>query len=73
MSAPTNEQIEARAYEIYIERGAENGHEVEHWLAAENELKQRDEEIQAIFEQESPSVPLSSSVTRPPHPAAGSS
>jgi hypothetical protein len=36
---PTHEQIEARAYEIYLERG-ENSSAVENWLIAENQLRQ---------------------------------
>jgi hypothetical protein len=35
---PTREEIESRAYEIYVERGQEDGHDIEHWLAAEQEL-----------------------------------
>ncbi|HME90881.1 MAG TPA: DUF2934 domain-containing protein [Myxococcaceae bacterium] len=35
----TNEQIAARAYEIYLARGGENGHDVEDWYQAERELK----------------------------------
>jgi Protein of unknown function (DUF2934) len=51
-SKPSNEQIEARAYEIYLERGREDGHDVEHWLAAERELAQRHKEVEALFKQE---------------------
>ncbi|HEY6466888.1 MAG TPA: DUF2934 domain-containing protein [Candidatus Acidoferrales bacterium] len=51
---PSNEQIEARAYEIYNERGREDGHDVEDWIAAEKELTQRQREVQAVFEQEEP-------------------
>ena len=54
MSAPTSEQIEARAYEIYLERGRENGRDIEDWLAAEQELNHRHQEVQAIFEEEKP-------------------
>lgn len=57
MSTPSNEQIGARAYEIYVERGSENGHDVEHWLAAEQELSNRHQEIETIFAQEKPSRP----------------
>lgn len=32
------EQIEARAHEIYIARGAEPGHELDDWLQAEREI-----------------------------------
>ena len=33
-----HEQIEARAHEIYLTRGAEPGHEMEDWLQAEREI-----------------------------------
>jgi Protein of unknown function (DUF2934) len=36
--APTEEQIRERAYEIYLARGCETGHEISDWLAAEHEL-----------------------------------
>ena len=32
------EEIRRRAYEIYLERGEEPGHDLEHWLQAEREL-----------------------------------
>jgi hypothetical protein len=35
---PTAEQIRARAYEIYLQRGEQTGSEVEDWLQAEAEL-----------------------------------
>jgi cytochrome c556 len=34
----TQEQIEKRAYELYIERGGEDGHDLENWLDAERQL-----------------------------------
>ena len=35
----THEQeIRNRAYEIYLQRGAQSGHEVEDWLQAEREV-----------------------------------
>ena len=37
---PTREQIELRAYELYLERGGQDGQALEDWLMAENELKQ---------------------------------
>ena len=37
-TAPDFEQIAKRSYEIYLARGAQPGHEVEDWLAAEAEL-----------------------------------
>ena len=38
---PTTEQIELRAYELYLERGGEIGRDVDDWLAAERELTER--------------------------------
>lgn len=35
---PSREEIESRAYEIYLEQGREDGHDVEHWLLAEQQL-----------------------------------
>jgi Protein of unknown function (DUF2934) len=32
------EKIRRRAHEIYLERGGEPGHDLEHWLQAEREL-----------------------------------
>ena len=34
----TAERIRSRAYELYEERGCEDGHEVEDWLRAEAEV-----------------------------------
>jgi len=39
--APTGEEIELRAYQIYIQRGGGDGHEVEDWLQAERELVEK--------------------------------
>lgn len=38
------EQIERRAYELYLERGREDGHDLTDWLAAERELTELAEE-----------------------------
>ena len=38
---PAQRDIEIRAYEIYSERGAEDGHALEHWFIAEKELLHR--------------------------------
>jgi hypothetical protein len=35
---PIHEAIALRAYELYLERGGEDGHAVEDWLRAEREL-----------------------------------
>ena len=37
-STPTVDEIRARAYEIYIERGQRSGEDLENWLQAEKEL-----------------------------------
>ncbi|OLB33530.1 MAG: hypothetical protein DMG41_13130 [Acidobacteria bacterium] len=39
-SAPTQEDIAQRAYEIYLERGGAPGHELDDWTRAERELGQ---------------------------------
>ena len=36
--AGSEQKIRRRAYEIYLERGAQPGHELEDWLQAEREL-----------------------------------
>ena len=37
---PTEAQIRVRAYEIFLERGGQHGHETDDWLQAEYELIQ---------------------------------
>lgn len=36
---PREEQIRQRAYEIYLARGCEDGHDREDWIEADRELK----------------------------------
>ena len=38
---PAREEIELRAYQIYLERGGAHGQEVEDWLLAERELLEK--------------------------------
>jgi hypothetical protein len=40
--SPTLEQIEMRAYEIYLERGGSDGSDTDDWLRAERELRGTD-------------------------------
>lgn len=40
---PPHEEIAARAYELYFE----HGHDVEHWLQAESELRQPEGQLAA--------------------------
>jgi|HubBroStandDraft_6_1064221.scaffolds.fasta_scaffold2987149_1 hypothetical protein len=42
----SREAIERRAYEIYIERGAVEGNDLSDWLAAEEELIAKSENIE---------------------------
>jgi DUF2934 family protein len=35
------EEISSRAYEIYVESGRKDGHDVENWLQAEMEVRAR--------------------------------
>jgi hypothetical protein len=37
---PTHQEVAARAYQIYLERGRVEGHEIDDWLQAEYELMQ---------------------------------
>lgn len=37
---PTHQEIAARAYQIWLERGMTHGHDVDDWLQAEYELMQ---------------------------------
>jgi hypothetical protein len=41
--ARLEERIAMRAYEIYVERGRLPGHDLEHWLQAEQELGRKEE------------------------------
>ena len=38
------EQIEQRAYELYLQRGGEDGHDLADWLVAEKELTELPEQ-----------------------------
>jgi hypothetical protein len=40
-NAARDKDIRRRAYEIYLERGEQAGHELEDWLQAERELERR--------------------------------
>jgi hypothetical protein len=49
---PAEEQIRARAHEIYLARGGQPGHEMDDWLQAEYELIRLP--VRKIVELESP-------------------
>jgi len=38
---PTQEEIAAKAYELFQQDGSTDGRDLEHWLRAEEELKRR--------------------------------
>lgn len=40
-SSDLQEQIRHRAYELYEDRGRDNGHDLADWLQAESEMTQR--------------------------------
>lgn len=39
LNEPAREEIERRAYELYLARGEVNGHDHDDWLRAERELR----------------------------------
>jgi hypothetical protein len=57
----TREQIENRAYELYLKRGGENGSDQEDWFAAERAL---------LAEQDHPTNPQGWSVPLAARPAS---
>jgi hypothetical protein len=59
---PKHEDIEVRAYELYLECGCESGHEVQHWLEAEAELTNA---LNASQQQPAPSATQRASGGRP--------
>jgi len=40
-SESTVAQIQARAYQLYVEEGRQDGHDMEHWLRAEKMLREQ--------------------------------
>jgi hypothetical protein len=38
---PTQEEIQARAFQIYLSEGCKEGNDLEYWLRAEKELRLR--------------------------------
>lgn len=39
-ATPDPQKIQCRAYQLYLERGGDAGHDCEDWLKAERELKE---------------------------------
>lgn len=44
---PGEPEIAARAYELYVERGCTDGHDLEDWFEAERELTEQDATMMA--------------------------
>ena len=65
---PSREQIEARAYELYVERGRIPGREEEDWLAAENELRRlmTDKDPSDLMERPAEKAPEAGAESRAP-------
>jgi hypothetical protein len=40
-STPSHDEIAAQAYQIYLREGCVEGHDMDHWLRAEAELRER--------------------------------
>ena len=52
---PAREEIEQRAYTLFLARGAGDGHDREDWIQAERELQEGDDSIdEGAAEQHSP-------------------
>jgi hypothetical protein len=47
-NSPSPEAIRGRAYEMFLRRSGEPGHDREDWLAADQELKREDAEATRI-------------------------
>jgi len=39
--ALSNEDVARRAYEIWLSKGCEQGHDLDHWIEAERQLRQQ--------------------------------
>ena len=54
VNCPTEEQIRTQAYQIFLERGGQPGHDIDDWIQAEYELMQLP--VRKIAELEPPDV-----------------
>jgi len=59
---PTSEQIAARAYQLYLERGRTDGHDLDDWMQAEYELMQLP--VRKLAELEPPQAPRGKTKSR---------
>jgi hypothetical protein len=54
---PSNEQIRQRAYEIYLARGGEDGHDLSDWIEATRELSESNEQESVSAQKTRTAVP----------------
>jgi ribosomal protein L7/L12 len=52
----TDEQIAARAFERFLARGGQHGHDVEDWLAAKDELERAQQRVDVVLVAAGPRV-----------------
>jgi ribosomal protein L7/L12 len=52
----TDEQIAARAFERFLERGGRHGHDVEDWLAAKDDLERAQQRVDVVLVAAGPRV-----------------
>ncbi len=45
----TDEQIAARAFERFLARGGQHGHDVEDWLGAKDELERAEQRVDVVL------------------------
>ena len=44
----TNDEIAQKAYELYLKRGCQDGHDMEDWVRAEQELAQSEPKTKTV-------------------------
>ena len=47
-SIDTQEQVRRRAFEIYVQRGAQDGHDLDDWLQAEAEIISQQSQVMSV-------------------------
>jgi len=68
---PTSEEIATTAYHLYVESGFTDGHDLEHWLRAEQLLKEKLQSPARALVAESESAPVREALETPPKTLAG--
>jgi hypothetical protein len=61
---PSQAEIEFLAYQIFLERGGEPGHDLADWLAAEEQLRTQSESEAPVTQRtETPPIPIRKSAS----------